>query len=219
MNDVIQHRGPDAADYYVKEKDNYKIGLGHRRLSIIDLHESSNQPMLYKDLVIVFNGEIYNYKEIKKELLGLGRTFSTKSDTEVILQSYDEWEEDCVHKFIGMFSFLILDKEKEEIIAFRDRQGVKPFHYYWHNNIFLFASEIKSFHEHSQFVKELNYDAIPQFIQYGHIPTPNSIFKNVKKLESGSLLKFNFSTKNIEIKKYWNVDDFYKEPKLKISFE
>ena len=219
MNDVIQHRGPDAADYYFKEKDNYKIGLGHRRLSIIDLHESSNQPMLYKDLVIVFNGEIYNYKEIKKELLDLGRTFSTKSDTEVILQSYDEWKEDCVHKFIGMFSFLILDKEKEEIIAFRDRPGVKPFHYYWHNNVFLFASEIKSFHEHSQFVKELNTDAITRFIQYGHIPTPNSIFKNVKKLENGSLLKFNFSTKNIEIKKYWNVDDYYKKPKLKISFE
>jgi len=219
MNDAIQHRGPDAADYFFKKEENKHIGLGHRRLSIIDLHESANQPMVFNNLTIVFNGEVYNYKEIKQELLAKGRVFKTQSDTEVILQSFDEWKEDCVHKFIGMFSFLIYDKEKEEVTVFRDRPGVKPFHYYWHNNVFLFASEIKSFHEHSQFVKELNLDAIPQFLQYGHISTPNSIFKNVKKLDSGSLLKFNFSEKEIEIKKYWNVDDYYKKPKLIISFE
>lgn len=219
MNDVIQHRGPDAVDYFEEQTETYIIGLGHRRLSIIDLNESANQPMFFNNMVIVFNGEIYNYKEIRLELEALGRTFATQSDTEVILQSFDQWGDDSVYKFIGMFSILIYDKKLKQITVFRDRPGVKPFHYYWSNNIFLFASEIKSFHEHPQFIKELNHEAIPQYLQYGYIPTPNSIFKNVKKLEGGSILKFDLNFRNITVKKYWNVNNYYEKPKLKISFQ
>jgi len=218
MNDVIRHRGPDAAGDFFDNKDKYTIGFGHRRLSIIDLNENANQPMYFNDLVIVFNGEIYNHSEIKKELSLKGRKFQTQSDTEVILQAYDEWGEACVHQFIGMFAFLILNKETQEVIIFRDRPGVKPFNYYWDGQLFLFGSEIKTFHKHPQFKKEINLDAVVQFMQYGYVPSPKSIFKNVQKLEPGSILKFDLKTKSFINQKYWNIDSFYEKEKLSIEF-
>src|SRR5690554_7773291 len=110
MCDVVSHRGPDSGECFFEEHDNYQIGLGHRRLSIIDLHSSADQPMFFGDWVIVFNGEIYNFAEIREDLIGKGRTFTTQSDTEVILQSFDEWGESCVNRFIGMFAFILFNQ-------------------------------------------------------------------------------------------------------------
>lgn len=219
MNDAIKHRGPDASDYFFEQHDDYSVGLGHRRLSIIDLSSNANQPMYYKQYTIVFNGEIYNYQEIKRELTVLGHEFITNSDTEVILHSFEEWGNACVEKFIGMFVFVIYDKNKQELIVFRDRPGVKPFYYYWDGNLFLMASEIKSFHQHPDFKKSIDLSSVYSFLQYGYIPSPNSIFENVKKLQPGCCLKFNLNSKALDIVKYWNVDEFYEKKKLEISFE
>ncbi len=219
MTNSLAHRGPDAADFHLNIQPGYSLGFGHRRLSVIDLNACSNQPMHLNDLTIVYNGEVYNYKEIKKKLEKLGRVFKTSSDTEVILQSFDEWGESCVHHFIGMFVFVIFDKKKEKITVFTDRPGVKPFYYYWHENLFLFASEIKAFHEHPHFQKKLDTESIAQFLQYGYIPSPNSIFEDVRKLMPGNILSFTLKTKTLKTKCYWNVDTFYEKEKLKLDFE
>lgn len=219
MTDAIKHRGPDASNHFFQEYDSYSIGLGHRRLSIIDLSSHANQPMHYKHFTTVFNGEIYNYQEIKKELVGLGHQFITSSDTEVILHSFEEWGTDCVHKFIGMFVFVIYDNKNQNITVFRDRPGVKPFYYYWDGTLFLMGSEIKSFHQHPNFRKSIDLSSVYSFLQYGYIPSPNSIFENIKKLPPGCTLKFDCNTKDITIKKYWTVDEFYEKPKLAISFD
>lgn len=219
MTDSLAHRGPDASSTYIYEEPEFTLGLGHRRLSVIDLAVGANQPMHHKDLSIVYNGEVYNYKEIKQKLEAVGRSFVTSSDTEIILQAFDEWGDTCVKDFIGMFAFVIFNKKTKQLIAFRDRPGVKPFYYYWHENILLFASEIKAFHEHPQFSKVLDTQSVAQFLQYGNIPSPNSIFKNVKKMNAGSILKFSTETKELKTYKYWSVDTFYEKERLKLDFE
>lgn len=219
MTDVLQHRGPDGAGYSFTTNRTSQIGLGHRRLSIIDLSNQASQPMFFKHYSIVFNGEIYNFQEIKNELIALNHQFVTNSDTEVILHAFAEWGIHCVSKFIGMFAFVIYDSEKQEIYCVRDRAGVKPFYYYWDNQLFLFASELKAFHQHPDFKKEIDINAIASFMQYGHVPTPHCIFKNCYKLQAGHFLVFNLNFKKFEIKKYWNVYDAYNKPKLDISFQ
>ncbi len=219
MTDVLQHRGPDGAGYHFSSDNTQQIGLGHRRLSIIDLSNHASQPMFFKHWSIVFNGEIYNFQELRAELIALNHQFITNSDTEVILHAFAEWGIQCISKFIGMFAFVIYDAEKQEIYCVRDRAGVKPFYYYWDGQLFLFASELKSFHQHPNFKKEIDIHAVASFMQYGHIPTPNCIFKNCYKLQAGHFLVFNLNSKNFEIKKYWNVYDAYNKPKLDISFQ
>ena len=131
MNRTMVHRGPDGEGYFFEPLDTAHVGLAHRRLSIIDLSSHASQPMFYEDYVLIFNGEIYNFQEIKEELLALGHIFHTQSDTEVILHAFKQWHTRCVDKMVGMFAFVLLDKKKGEIHAFRDRAGVKPFFYYW----------------------------------------------------------------------------------------
>jgi asparagine synthase (glutamine-hydrolysing) len=160
MVGALQHRGPNdqgAKLYYDK---NASVALGQTRLSIIDISIQGHQPMEYKNLSIVFNGEIYNYKEIKERLLSLGHTFISNSDTEVVLHAFDEWGDKCVDEFIGMFAIVIYDKQARLIYAFRDRAGVKPFFYYQKDNLFLFSSELKAFHEHPRFKKEINIPSL-----------------------------------------------------------
>ena len=219
MCDVIQHRGPDSEDYYFQEEEHFQIGLGHRRLSIIDLHESANQPMFYKDYVIVFNGEIYNFKEIKQELESLNHTFLTQSDTEVILHSFEQWGTEAVHKYRGMFSFLIYDQQKKKIITVRDRPGVKPLHVYKNDSIVMWASEIKSFLKHPLFEKELNLSAVKTFLELGHIPTPHSIYIKVRKQFPATIEIFDIASLKCSQSKYWDVADFYKKDTLKINFD
>ena len=130
MTDIMHHRGPDGSGYELINQDEYILGLGHRRLSIIDLSNSGTQPMRFQKYWICFNGEVYNYAEIKKELEGLGHVFISSSDTEVVLQAYVKWGSACVDRFIGMFAFVIYNSDNGEVFCCRDRAGVKPFYYY-----------------------------------------------------------------------------------------
>ena len=218
MTDTLYHRGPDGSGYEFFQTNNYQLGFGHRRLSIIDLSEAGKQPMNFKHLWITFNGEVYNYKEIKNELIALNHQFIGHSDTEVILHAYAQWGISCIEKFVGMFAFVIYDSISEEIYCVRDRAGIKPFFYYWQDGLFLFASELKAFHEHPEFKKEINLDAVAAFMQFGNVPTPHCIFNNCYKLKPGHYLKFSLHTAEILIHKYWDVYDAYNKPKLDISF-
>jgi len=219
MTDVMAHRGPDGAGYEVYELPLGKVGLGHRRLSIIDLSEGGKQPMNLGCLHITYNGEIYNYAEIKIELSQLGHTFLSNSDTEMILHAFQEWGVECIHKFIGMFAFTILDTQNMEVFCFRDRAGAKPLYYYWNNNQFLFASELKAILEYPDFNKEINLDAVASFMQYGYVPSPHCIWQHTFKLKPGNYLKFSLKNRNFSIVQYWNVYDFYNKPKLTLDFE
>lgn len=219
MTDALIHRGPDGSGNEFIEHSEFLVGLGHRRLAIIDLSETGKQPMKFGNLWITFNGEIYNFQEIKKELENSGHQFIGHSDTEVILHAFSEWGIKCIDRFIGMFSFVIYDSKKEELICVRDRAGVKPFFYYWDKNVFLFASELKSFGQHPKFKKEINLDAVAAFMQFGNVPTPYCIYKDCFKLKPGHYLILKLKTKEIELKKYWDVYDAYNKPKLDISFD
>ena len=219
MTDKLLHRGPDASGYFYQQKNNYAIGLGHRRLSIIDLSPAGNQPMqfLNERYWIIFNGEIYNFAEIKQRLSEMGHRFDTHSDTEVILHAYHEWGTDALQHFIGMFAFVIYDTESEKLVCCRDRAGVKPFFYYWKNNLFLFGSELKALIASRHFEKEIDINAVGSFMQFGYIPAPHCIFKDTYKLLPAHTLVLDLKTKTMETEMYWNVYDCYNREKLKIS--
>lgn len=217
MTDELYHRGPDDSGYFCDENQYAQIALGHRRLSILDLSVQGHQPMSFEHLEIVFNGEIYNFREIKRELLEFGYSFSSNSDTEVILKSYHKWGIKAIDKFNGMFAIAIYDKRDYKLIFIRDRAGVKPFFYYKKDNLILFSSELKSFHKHPNFVKEINKDSLSLYLQFGYIPEPHSIFKNTYKLKTGHYVEIDLQSKKFEEKKYWDVLDFYNKPKLDIS--
>ena len=214
----LNHRGPDGEGTLILNNKNAIIGFGHKRLSIIDLSIAGKQPMSFENLHITYNGEIYNYQEIKNDLSALGHKFVGESDTEMILHAYQEWGIKAIDKFIGMFAIVILDEQKNEIHLIRDRAGVKPLFYYHKNGLILFASELKSFHEHPHFKKELDLNAVAAFMQYGNVPTPHCIFKNCYKINPGNYLKINLSSKIKKEIQYWNVYDYYNKPKLKISY-
>lgn len=217
MNRSMLHRGPDGEGYAQYETPQASIAFGHRRLSIIDLTEGGRQPMSFQNLHITFNGEIYNYAEIKKELEEKGHSFLSHSDTEVILHAYKEWGSNCLQKFIGMFAFVIFNEENKTIFAARDRAGVKPFFYYWHNNLFLFGSELKALMNHPGFEKNINTHAIAAFLQLGYVPTPHCIFQQTHKLKPGHFLEFYIATQQIKTTQYWSVYSAYNRSPLKID--
>lgn len=216
---AVSHRGPDGEGIYFEETDLASIGLGHRRLSIIDLSTAANQPMHFDDMHLIFNGEIYNYEEIRNELIGMGHHFTTHSDTEVILHSWREWGKDAIAKWHGMFAIVIYDEKKREVICIRDRAGVKPFYYFWKDGLLLFGSELKSLKKHPRFTKKLNSDAVASYLQYGYVSHPHCIYENTVKLKPGYYLQFDLEKKNIQEYQYWNVYDFYNKPKLEIGLE
>lgn len=219
MTDALIHRGPDSSGYSFFEYETYQVGLGHRRLSILDLSTQGHQPMKYKNLEIVYNGEIYNFKEIRKELKDSNYIFGSNTDTEVILKAYDKWGLKMVDRFIGMFAIVIYDKTTSTLLCIRDRAGVKPLYYYFKDGLFLFASELKSFYKHKEFQKQISKEGLSLFFQYGYILEPYSIFEDTYKLKAGHYLKLDLKTSVININKYWDVIDFYNKPKLDISFE
>ncbi|WP_169754213.1 asparagine synthase (glutamine-hydrolyzing) [Campylobacter curvus] len=214
MLKIQSYRGPDDSGIFIDEASG--VHLGHNRLSILDLSTNAHQPFVSDcgEYVIVFNGEIYNFKTIRKELEKLGYRFLSSSDTEAILYAYKHWGAACVHKFIGMFAFAILDKANNELVLFRDRAGVKPLYYYLDNQNFIFSSEIKSFHKHPNFKKEQNLDALAYFFRYGYILAPYTIFKNCFKLPAGYYLKYDLKSLTFEIKQYWDVSKFYQDSKF-----
>jgi asparagine synthase (glutamine-hydrolysing) len=217
MTDVLYHRGPDDSGYQFIPSSTTHIGLGHRRLSILDLSKHGHQPMQFQDISLVYNGEIYNFQEIRQELQEHNYTFTSHSDTEVILKAYHKWGLQAIHKFNGMFSIAIYDKQNEKFFLIRDRAGVKPLYYYKKDNTLLYSSELKSFHQYPSMDKKLNTDALQLFLQYQYIPEPHSIFTNVHKVRAGHYLEINLKTKALREQKYWDVIEHYNKPKLDIS--
>lgn len=213
------HRGPDDAGYEIYDAGKAQIGFGQRRLSILDLSPLGHQPMHFGDLIVNFNGEIYNFKEIRKELEDKGYSFSSWSDTEVILKGYHCWGLDVINKFIGMFAFALYDKQIEKVFFVRDRAGVKPFYYFWKDDIFLFGSELKALYKHERFEKDIDINSLALFLQYSYIPGKHCIFKNTNKLLPGHILAFDLKNKDIAIEKYWDVFDYYNKPKLQLTDE
>jgi asparagine synthase (glutamine-hydrolysing) len=217
LNDMLKiqsYRGPDDSGVYFDKKCG--VHFWHNRLSIQDLSSQGHQPFVSdcENYVIVFNGEVYNFKNIKIELEKLGYEFISNSDTEVILYSYKVWGIKCIDKFIGMFAFAILDKVEDKLVLIRDSAGVKPLYYYIYEDHFMFSSEIKSFHKHPNFKKEQNLEVLPYFFQFGYIPAPYTIFQNCFKLEAGHYLELKIDNLEFEITKYWDVNDFYLQEKF-----
>jgi asparagine synthase (glutamine-hydrolysing) len=206
MRDTLIHGGPDDAGIFI-DKD-FPVALGHRRLSILDLSPRGHQPMEFENLVITYNGEVYNFREIRKELGKDGYKFISNSDTEVILKAFHRWGFSAVHKFHGMFAFAIWDKKDKKLILCRDRIGVKPLYYYYKDGLFMFASELKAFHKHPKFEKKLNLTGLSLYLKYGYIPAPYSIFENVYKLKPGHFLVLD-QKGNIEEFPYWKVEDYF----------
>ncbi len=174
--------------------------------------------MHYNGLHIIFNGEVYNYAEIREDLEKKGHHFSGHSDTEVILHAWKEWGVDAVKQWKGMFAIVIYDEEKKQLIAIRDRAGVKPFYYYFNEGLFLFGSELKALVAHPQFQKQINPEAVASYLQYGYVSFPHCIYQNTYKLSAGHVLKLSIDTQEITTTRYWNVYDYYNRPKSEISF-
>jgi len=212
--DTLSRRGPDARGYFLEDH----VGLGHRRLSIIDTSHSSNQPMYDESgrYVIVFNGEIFNYKELKKELVNKGVSFRTESDSEVLLHYYILEKEKCLERFLGFFAFAIYDKADKSLFVARDRMGVKPLLYYKDEDKFIFASELKSLLAYN-IPKELDKVSLFQYLQLNYIPKDNSIFKNVFKLLPGEYIYI--KDKNVSKKTYYSIPYSEKNINTSISFD
>jgi asparagine synthase (glutamine-hydrolysing) len=204
MRDEMRHRGPDAEGIFINKSK--KVGFGFRRLAIIDLSPAANQPMCNQDqtIWIVFNGEIYNHLEVRKELEKLGYKYKTRSDTETIIYAYEEFGIDFIHKLNGMFAIAIWDERKKLFIAYRDRIGKKPFYYTFQNGQFVFASEIKSIFRHPTIRKELNLNALSNYLTFLIPPSPETMFDGIKKLPAGYRLILN-ENGEIKIEEYYDV--------------
>ncbi len=202
MMDTIAYRGPDDSGAFVKDN----VALGHRRLSIIDL-KTGHQPMLNSDgsVVIVYNGEVYNFLELKTVLLGRGHLFKTNSDTEVVLHAYEEYGEDCVKHFNGMFALAIWDSKKKTLFLARDRFGKKPLYYASFDNQFIFGSELKAVLKHPSVTKEIDLNSLSKYLAYEYVPSPYSIFKKINKLEAGSRLSVSVNAASVNKSRYWDL--------------
>ncbi|MFH1590539.1 MAG: asparagine synthase (glutamine-hydrolyzing) [archaeon] len=205
MNDCISYRGPDDAGVYIDRG----VGFGHRRLSIIDLSKAGHQPMTYthgnRTVVLTYNGEIYNFKEIKEELLNKNYAFKSKTDSEVILASYLEWGVECLKKFNGMFAFVLYDKDKNILFGARDRFGKKPLKYYHDDDRFIFSSELKAIL--TQDVKrEPDFTAIDDYLTLQYVPSPKTGFKGIYKLSPSHYFILNLTTRLLDVKRYWDLE-------------
>ena len=201
MSKRIEHRGPDGEGYFFDGD----VALAHRRLSIIDL-STGNQPMFNEDdtIVTVYNGEIYNYVELRDELVASGHKFKTKSDTEVLLHGFEEWHTDLPKHLRGMFAFAIYDKNTKELFLARDNFGIKPLYYTMMNDTFMFASEVKAFLDTPDFKKELNEDILGAYLEFSFVPTNETFFKGVYRIDAGSSLLYKDG--EITIDKYFKLD-------------
>lgn len=202
MMNRIKHRGPDSKGYYVDED----IALGHRRLSIIDVSSQGDQPIFNEDnsMILIFNGEIYNYKEIREKLVAAGHIFKTQTDSEVIIHGYEEYGVKLLNMLRGMFAFAIWDKKKQQLFGARDFFGIKPLYYAKMGGTFMFGSEIKSFLEHPHFNKVFNKDALETYLTFQYSPTNETFFKNVYKLLPGHY--FILDDQKLTVEQYWDVN-------------
>jgi len=201
MNNTLIHRGPDGEGYFIDSN----IGLGHRRLSIIDL-EGGKQPMGNEDgsIQVVFNGEIYNFLELKKDLEGKGYHFRTRSDTETIIYGYEEWGEDFIQKLRGMFAIVLWDSRRRKLLLIRDRVGKKPLYYYLGKDRILFASEIKALISDKRIPREIDPVALDSYLSFGYVPSPLSIFRAIRKLPPAHIAVCRPS--DFSVRPYWHLD-------------
>jgi asparagine synthase (glutamine-hydrolysing) len=208
IRDTMIHRGPDGGHNWISSDQ--KIGLAHRRLSIIDLSQVADQPMSNHDesIWLVFNGEIYNHADIREELVKTNKYIwkTDHSDTEVIIHAYEEWGYECVHKFRGMFAIALWDVKKQKLWLVRDRLGVKPLYYSFHENRLLFASEIKAILEDTGRTREVNEVAFYHYLSFMTTPAPDTLFQGIKKMHPGSWLEIDLGG-NVNEKKYWDIWD------------
>ena len=203
ITDALTHRGPDGRGVFIDRN----VGLGHRRLKIIDLSDAAAQPMVSGDgnAVVTFNGEIYNYKEKRKMLEQRGHVFRSQSDTEVLLQLYEEFGTDCLAHLRGMFAFAIYDKRKRQIFCARDRVGMKPLKYFFDGKIFLFASELKALIQHSACDRSPDLSTVHHFLTMGYVPSPFTGFQKIKKLGPAEALLLDLNTAKLTLWKYWSL--------------
>lgn len=214
MTNAIAHRGPDGEGFYI---DNF-VGLGHRRLSIIDLSAAGHQPMMTSDkkLIISYNGEVYNFQEIRIELEALGHTFRSKTDTEVVLKAYQEWGFDAVSRFNGMFAFAIWDRHLQELVLVRDRYGIKPLYYTLAGNTLLFASEIKSILAHPLYRTEMDKEGLLEYMTFQNFFTSRTLFKGVHLMHAGTYLRIPLGAHHIpKPHRYW--DFHFKQSDQKVD--
>jgi asparagine synthase (glutamine-hydrolysing) len=199
MTSAIRHRGPDGEGSFVDRL----VGLGHRRLSIIDV-AGGNQPIPNEDgsLQVVFNGEIYNFIELRNELESLGHRFATRSDTEVIVHAYEQWDVDCVQRFNGMFAFALWDSGKELLFMARDHLGIKPLYYAKVGNRLLFGSEIKTILQDPECPRAVDHEALVELFTFRYVPSPKTLFKGIFKLPPAHTMLV--SRRGLEIKRFWN---------------
>jgi len=203
MNQTLVHRGPDEGEMHIEPG----IGLGHRRLSIMDV-SSGQQPLFNEDgsVVVIFNGEIYNFRKLANELTALGHQFRTHCDTEVIVHAWEEWGERCVERFNGMFAFGVWDRNRQTLFMARDHLGIKPFYYtLLDNGLFLFASELKTLLVHPDFDKTFDHHAVEDYFAYGYVPEPKTIFRNAFKLSPGHSLLLRQGERLASPREYWDV--------------
>ena len=207
----LEHRGPD--DFGLWNKDN--IGIGHTRLSILDLTDKGKQPMTAgnENYVISYNGELYNHKTLKKDLISRGHKFFSNSDTEVVLKSLIEWGPKALEKFNGMFALAFFDKEKKQLILARDRYGIKPLYFYKSNNFLLFGSEYKSFFHYPEFKKSFSIRTMKEYLSFQNILSSNTFLEGINLLEPGSYAIYSLQNKNLKITKYWDFN-FSSEHKI-----
>lgn len=198
MTSWLYHRGPDGQGFFVDRA----IGLGHRRLSIIDV-EGGGQPVSNEDesLQIVFNGEIYNFIELRKQLEAFGHTFKTRSDTEVIVHAYEQWGKECVERFNGMFAFALWDSNKREVLLARDHLGIKPLYYVELGDRILFSSEIKALLQDQECPRDVDVESLSDLFTFRYVPSPKTLFHGIRKLPSGH--RMTLSAKGIEVERFW----------------
>jgi asparagine synthase (glutamine-hydrolysing) len=201
MRDVLSHRGPDQAGAWVQGR----VGLGHCRLSIIDLSAQGSQPMFNEtgSIALVFNGEIYNFKEIRRVLEKKGHIFRSHSDSEAIIHAYEEYGVDCLQHLRGMFAFALWDSERKQLVAARDRLGKKPFFYSLYQGDFFFGSEIKSILSQGRIPREIDLDALGYFLSLNYTPAPHTLFKGIKQLEPGQYLIWN--ARELHVTEFWDL--------------
>jgi asparagine synthase (glutamine-hydrolysing) len=199
MGSAIRHRGPDGEGEWV----DHEIGLGHRRLSIIDV-DGGGQPIGNEDdsIQIVFNGEIYNFIELREELEKSGHRFRTRSDTEVIVHAYEQWGSACVKRFNGMFAFAIWDSRKRELFLARDHLGIKPLYYVARDHQLLFASEIKSLLQHPECPRAMDLESLAELFTFRYVPAPKTLFQGIAKLPSAHFMVA--SRAGIRIERFWD---------------
>jgi asparagine synthase (glutamine-hydrolysing) len=221
MTDSLVHRGPDDAGYELLKADFGVAALGFRRLSILDLSEAGHQPMFNHDrsIAIMLNGEVYNFQELKQELISSGVVFKSTSDTEVVLKGYELKGIDFIHSLVGMYAITILDIPKKQLYLIKDRAGVKPLFYASYDGNIVWGSELKALRYHPAFRHATDVNALALYFQNGTIPAPYTIYQDCFKVKPGHYLQFDLTTEQFKSVKYWDVNDYYNQPNNTVSYE